>query len=524
MTILSIIWLHQIKESNAIVVDSLEQYNIKIEHAQTMRDATRFRQTNLLAMIVIKDAFELDDEIITFYENAHPYRKARQALFAMPMSEKERVYHKHIDQLTRISQPLSNQIVEMFREGYLNDNLSKTEIVKLINIVRETQTELFNTIDLFVELQKTEGLKVLNLSRQQFDNSIIWVTSVGFIALILTIIISRYIANYVLEKNQKLRSASEQMTIAYEKAEEATALKSEFLATMSHEIRTPLTAIIGFAETTLFSDQSKEQRLNSIQTIIRSGKHLLQVVNDILDLSKVEANKLEIEYVETAVIEMLTDIERIERPLAEEKLIDFSIKYIYPFPDKINSDQLRVKQILLNLCNNALKFTDAGHVTINVSYVDDEYLLFEVIDSGIGISKKQQDLIFQPYRQADSSTTRKFGGTGLGLSLSKLLAERMGGSLSVVSELGKGSQFKLSLPCHLLEDSKILTGDTGKVVSVEDKDITAPRALKGNVLLAEDNVDNQDLFSIYLNRIGVDVSIVENGKLAVEAVEKMILI
>ncbi len=517
MILLSVFWLMQIKSSNESVLELIKQYNIKIEHAYTMRDATRFRQANLLAMLAIQDPFELDKEIQRFYNYAYPYHMARKALFAMPMSEKERVFHKLMDEQTMESQPLSNRVVEMFANAE-----PKEKIVELINKVRVSQAELFRTIDSFVELQKNHGDDAYNYSRQQFDDGIFWVSLAGLITIFIAIFISRYVASYVTEKNTQLRLAGEDMEIAFVKAEEATILKSEFLATMSHEIRTPLTAIIGFAETSLFSEQTMEQRLNATQTIIRNGKHLLQIINDILDLSKVEANKLEIEYIETSLFDLLSDIENLERPATKEKEIDFSVNYIYPLPTKIKLDRLRVKQILLNLCNNAIKFTESGHVTINVScQCEHDALLFEVIDSGIGISKEQQDIIFQAYRQADSSTTRKFGGTGLGLSLSKLLAERMGGALTVVSKLGSGSQFNFYLPCERLPDTQILLAEENNTANVKtsNHNVVAD-VLSGNILLAEDNIDNQDLFSIFLRRIGVDVTIVENGNLALEAVEK----
>lgn len=516
MTMLAFVWLGQIKSTNESVLELVEAYDLKIENAYLMHNAIRTRQVLLLSMLVIDDPFELDDKIQEFYSIAKNYRQARQALRNLPMSQEEQEIHKLLRTQTFSAQPLTSRAAEMFRNGE-----SKGEIIKVINEASTYQYSLFQTLKQFIELQKSEDDVALNFSRKQFDDSVYWVSFFGLFAFFITVLVSHYVAKTVATKNQQLRLTSEDMTSAYKKAEEATVLKSEFLATMSHEIRTPLTAIIGFAETTLFSDQTMEQRLIAIQTIIRSGKHLLHIINDILDLSKVEANKLEIEYVETSLFGLLADIERLEGPSAEEKEISFSINYIYPLPSTIKVDQLRVKQILLNLCNNAIKFTESGHVIINVrTQSDGDGLLFEVNDSGIGISKEQQDVIFKPYRQADSSTTRKFGGTGLGLSLSSLLAKRMGGSLTVVSELGRGSQFEFYLPSEELPDVQIIFNDDSIPIH-HKKSINniSTNALSGHILLAEDNVDNQELLLIFLRRIGVDVTIVENGKLAIEAIE-----
>lgn len=514
MVLLSVFWLFKVKSSNDAVLDNIKEYDTKIKLAYLMRDATRSRQSNLLTMVVIDDPFELDAEINKFYAHAPVYRNARKVLFTMSMSNEERALHKLMDEQITIALPLSNQVVEMFANSEGKEN-----ILGVIDKVREAQAIFLATVDHFVELQTKYGEEAFASSRKQFDAVIVAVSLAGIIVIIIAFFISRYVENYVMKTNSQLRLVNEDMTNAYREAEAATESKSEFLATMSHEIRTPLTAIIGFAETTLFSDQTMEQRLGSINTIIRSGKHLLQLVNDILDLSKVEANKLEIEYSTVSPFELLAEIERMERPAAESKGLDFAFNYIFPLPSEVSIDQFRVKQILLNLCSNAIKFTDNGHVLVNVSSAENNQFFFEVIDSGIGISKEQKDYIFHAYHQADSSITRKFGGTGLGLSLSKVLAEHMEGRLSVKSELGRGSTFLFELPYKETKNTKKIfnineiskfktkaTIDSGGVVYC------------GEVLLAEDNKDNQNLMSVLLKRMGLEVSIVENGKEAVEAI------
>ena len=519
MTLLAFVWLSQIKNSNENVLDLIELYNKKIDYAHTMHNTISLRENLLLSMLVIDDPFEKDEKLQKFYSIALNYRKARDALQNLPMSEKEKELHALLDKQASISQPINNRAAEMFQSG-----ANKKDIFAAVHEASLYQDVLLQTLQKFVNFQKKQDQKAVTFSRKQFDDSVYWVSLFGFIAFIIAVLISRYVGRSVSDNNLALEEASKNMVDAYIKAEEATVIKSEFLATMSHEIRTPLTAIIGFAETILLRGQNEEQRKSATQTIIRSGKHLLQIINDILDLSKVEANKLEIESVGFSIFELLNDVDKLVRKGAEEKGLGFSINYIFPLPEVIKGDSLRLKQILINLCNNAIKFTDKGYIVINVSCnceTDNTGITFEVVDTGVGIKEEDQSFIFQAYRQADSSTTRKFGGTGLGLSLSKLLAEKMSGSLLLSSEFGKGSQFKLFIATEMSQDSNIVFDKEHLPIQIESKvDEMPTEYLSGNILLAEDNLDNQELLLIYLNRMGVNVTVVENGLLAIEAMNE----
>ncbi len=517
MTILAFVWLDKIQESNDTVLELIEQYDTKIEHAYVMRSAVLYRYNQLLSLLIIDDPFELDEKISEFYHAADIFRYARSALHEMPMSLQEIEIHKRLDEHTLIPQQYNVQIAEMFR-----DSAPKEEIIVLLKAAREGQAALLSVLDEFVALQKEKDEAAVNFSKKIFGDSIYWISLFGVIAFLISVAISRYVGRAVADKNEQLLLAGKEMARAYKKAEAAALVKSDFLATMSHEMRTPLTAIIGFAETTLFSEQTIEQRQNAIQTIIRSGKHLLQIINNILDLSKVEANKLNIEKVELMPFELLADVEILIRPSAEEKGLGFSINYMFPLPKIIINDPLRIKQILINLCNNAIKFTEEGYVLVNVSSnIENGTLLFEVADTGVGINEEQQKFIFDAYRQADSSTTRRFGGTGLGLSLSKELAENLGGSLKVESEPGEGSKFKLSLSFDTSGTTEIVF-DREHIPKFDDGKVKVKPSIRlsGHVLLAEDSKDNQDLFSIYLHRMGVEVTIVENGQLAINAVKE----
>ena len=517
MTILVFIWLDKIEKSNETVMDLIEQFDTKIGHAHTMRAMVSRRYNLLLSMLLMDDPFEIDETVTEFYDNAFKYRQARAALHALPMGEGERKLHKLIDDIS--AKPQKDNIIatEMFRAG-----TPRKEIEKVISRARSNQAQLLETLDRFVQLQKDKDESVVEYSREIFKESVFWISSMGIFAFLASILISRYVGEAVAVKNQQLMDAREEMEIAFKKAEEATVIKSEFLATMSHEIRTPLTSIIGFAETSLFENQSKEQRNSATRKIIRSGQHLLHIINDILDLSKIEANKLDVEHVELSLFELLSDIDNLVRPAAEEKGLGFSINYIFPLPEKIISDPLRIKQILINLCNNAIKFTEYGYVLINVSSDDAQNKLnFEVVDSGIGIAEEKLRTIFKAYQQADTSTSREYGGTGLGLSLSRQLAEYLNGDLTVKSQEKRGSQFIFSMLYEHVSGSDFVFDKEHVPKKYEMSDrVKSSGYLSGRVLLAEDNKNNQELLLLYLNRMGLDVTLVENGQLAVEAARK----
>ena len=321
-----------------------------------------------------------------------------------------------------------------------------------------------------------------------------------------------------LKKSQDdLEKRNEELMAAKDSAEKANNAKSSFLANMSHEIRTPLTAIIGFSESLLESDQSMSDRVDSIQTVIRSGKHLQQIINDILDLSKVEAEKLELEKIPLDLFELVADIHSLASLQADEKNLTCTLDYHFPLPDKIYCDPVRLKQILINLCSNAIKFTSEGGIRIEVTFnTETDYLFFKVIDTGIGISTEHQKRLFTAFSQGDASTTRKYGGTGLGLYLSRQLANMLGGDIQMDSTVNIGSCFTLQIPAGNCADRQLVDRMTPGNKDKREKDWIQPATLSGHILLAEDNADNQRLISLYLRRLGADVTIAENGKHAVD--------
>lgn len=314
---------------------------------------------------------------------------------------------------------------------------------------------------------------------------------------------------------QQLEKHNDELIAAKTAAEKASKAKSVFLANMSHEIRTPLTAIIGFSELILESDQTMQDRVDAIQIVIRNGKHLQQIINDILDLSKVEAEKLEIEHIDFSPFDILADIKALASLQANEKGLEFKVNYNFPLPDKVTSDPLRLKQILINLLSNATKFTDEGGIRLEVNYArQTQQMIFKVVDTGIGITQDKQGKIFDAFTQADASTTREYGGTGLGLHLSQQLAQMLGGDLTVESAKEVGSCFTLSIVVGVSESTKLVYQLEQRVVEQGLAVLNDKLKMTGRVLLAEDNPDNQRLISLYIHQIGAEVTVAENGRLA----------
>jgi len=320
------------------------------------------------------------------------------------------------------------------------------------------------------------------------------------------------------EQNSLLASQSRKLEEARDKALEANRAKSVFLANMSHEIRTPLTAIIGFSESLLGSSQSMQERISAINTINSSGRHLLHVIDEILDLSKIESGKLDVEPLKVSPVKLLQEICPLMRMQAEGRGLEFGVRYHYPIPELVTTDPTRLKQILFNLVSNAIKFTEHGHVRIEVRCDENrEKLIFEVVDTGIGMTPEQQDRLFTAFSQADTSTTRKYGGTGLGLTLSRTFANILGGSLGMESHAGRGSRLRLAISTGPLGDTPFYRHDGQLPAPAEPQETAmANIRLKGEILLAEDNPANQELFDLYIRKLGARATIVDNGAQAVD--------
>jgi signal transduction histidine kinase/DNA-binding NarL/FixJ family response regulator len=307
----------------------------------------------------------------------------------------------------------------------------------------------------------------------------------------------------------------------------ASLAKSAFLANMSHEIRTPMTAIIGYADMVLDSQQSESERRDSMLVIQRNAKHLAALIDDILDISKIEADRMTVEKIPCDLSQLILEVVSTIRIRAGEKKLNFNCVSSGPIPRLIATDPVRFRQVLVNVLGNAIKFTQQGDITLQVCCTprsDGSTIRLDVRDSGIGMTPEQIAKLFQPFTQADGSMTRRFGGTGLGLAISKRLANLLGGDIFVESTPGVGSLFTIQIQGGSLEGVEMLP-------SIEQAVTVAPTVqpparaqkeirLHGRVLLAEDGIDNQRLILTYLRRAGAEFVAVENGRQALERAQQ----
>ncbi|WP_337169851.1 ATP-binding protein [Gemmatimonas aurantiaca] len=365
-----------------------------------------------------------------------------------------------------------------------------------------------------------------------------WVMAAFFVAMLvgIALVVIEPAVRLLRRQHLAVTTRSVELEQARVQAEAANHSKSEFLANMSHEIRTPLTAILGHADLLheeAVSGGASSERLQALETIQRAGGHLLTVLNDILDISRIEAGRLDIEHVEAELPAMLLEVESLMRARAATKGLMLETRLSTEVPTRILVDPTRLRQILMNLTGNAVKFTDHGRVTIEAgveSSAGRNWFVVTIDDTGPGMSEEQATQLFQPFTQADGSVTRRHGGTGLGLIISRRLAALMGGDVRLIHTApGRGSRFELRLPLLAVPDAErtaeldstrqlsTVSGDArdGK----HDANRTNVPALRGRILLAEDGEDNQRLIALLLRVAGAEVTVVPNGRQALEALD-----
>lgn len=338
----------------------------------------------------------------------------------------------------------------------------------------------------------------------------------------LTLVRSVQVALRARRRQYVARELVKELQQSRDKADKASKSKSEFLANMSHEIRTPIGAILGFSELLKNANNTRNENLRYTRIVERNSHNLLRLIDDILDISKVEANRIVVEKTDFSLSEFLLDFGTLMDFKAKEKRIQFTLRVAGSIPERIVTDAGRLKQILSNIVGNAIKFTHVGDVEMCVCY-DQGYLTFQVKDTGVGVSSAQSEKLFQPFFQADTSTTRRFGGTGLGLVLSRRLSEVLGGDLILKeSAMDKGSTFVIRIKPGV-ELSVKMVDEIALVTSARATMVRRPlRSLQNlKVLLVEDSPDNQTLFNLYLRATGAELDIVGDGKRGVErALEK----
>jgi signal transduction histidine kinase/CheY-like chemotaxis protein len=316
---------------------------------------------------------------------------------------------------------------------------------------------------------------------------------------------------YIVQQNEtlvrlhnELKEQAKELERQKEKAEESTQIKSQFLASMSHELRTPMNSILGLTELILEKANLETKNKERLEVVLSSGKRLMNLINDILDLSKIEAGKMEIRYEDVILDEIIDEVSVSITPLVNKKGIGFQIKRNIDTRTLISTDRGKVIQVLINLLGNAVKFTDEGNISLGIS-AQNENLVFDVTDTGIGISEEDKKLIFDEFRQADGSTTRKYGGTGLGLAISKKLCDLLGGSITVKSKLNEGSTFTFTIPLKYVE-----TKPTEFQNKINIRSLIKNR--KNPILVIDDDEEVRYTIGQYLLTKGYEVLFAEDGK------------
>lgn len=322
---------------------------------------------------------------------------------------------------------------------------------------------------------------------------------------------------------QKAVETERRLTEAKRVLEETSRFKTQFLANMSHEIRTPIGAILGFVELLMAPDQTEAERREWVGRIRHNGRHLLRLINDILNLTKVESGKLEIQIEEVDLPRLLNEIEATMMWSALDKNIRLQVGLVSPVPAKILTDPTRLQQIIINVVGNAIKFTHKGTVSLDARYdSENEVLAFEIRDTGIGISPEHASKLFQPFTQADASLSRRYGGTGLGLALSRRIAQLLEGDLELVdSQPGHGSHFRIWMRAKIPPDTPLYSTIDSRSARKEKYIEPAYKALTLNgarILVIDDSPDNQVLLSRMLGSSGANVTVAENGEKALQIV------
>ncbi|WP_339688255.1 ammonium transporter [Gimesia maris] len=406
--------------------------------------------------------------------------------------------------------------------GYYNHEAIGKSIDLLIPPLHQKIQHKYSSGELNPQLVRAIGSRQ-EIVAQRNDGS----TFPAELAVSSVLLADREIFTGIIQDISERKDYERSLNEARKRAEAASEAKSEFLANMSHEIRTPMTAILGFTDI-LLNNLRKKEDIESANIVKRNGEYLIGIINDILDLSKIEARKLELEQVRVNTIELIRDIVALMQIKADLKELELVVSFDNPIPETIVTDPTRLRQILINLLGNAIKFTDSGYVELRTRtiHLEDGFaqLQFDVIDTGIGISETALAQIYQPFTQADSSTTRKYGGTGLGLAISKRLSEMLGGRIHVTSTIGSGSTFTISVNTGSLEGVRLQQVDQNSVNSTatecsqELSDHIGKTISSSRVLVVEDGLDNQRLISFLLKKEGMHVDLADNGQLGYDQI------
>ena len=437
-----------------------KEHNIKSALMMTIRHGIYERQVSLRNIMLMDDPFERDEGKTIFNSHAVDIVQARYKFSKMQLSEVEKKLLEEINKAMALAYRAQIQVID--ESIYGNKITTKKELVKAFN----SQKIFIGKLKKMIMLQKQASKKAVMDAEQSYreaktsvyilgGSSLLFGLFVAIFIIRLTESQARNVKSAVLESEkshqlleERVHQRTKELSKARDEALISNKTKDEFLATMSHELRTPLNIILGYSEllADLAEEEGNKNLIPDLNRIENAGQHLLTLINSLLDISKVEDGKLEMHAIDFDVEALIKEIEASAKPLALENNNVFDVKCMHDI-GMMYSDNVRIRQILLNIISNAAKFTKNGTITLDVSKdIKSEEITFEIKDTGIGISEKYIDDIFGKFTQQDSSTTRKYGGSGLGLSISKKFSNKLNGDIVVSSKEGKGSVFTLKLP------------------------------------------------------------------------------
>lgn len=440
LVVLTLIWLSSAEQINGKMEAIVNKHNVKTELISTMRDIARTRAISLHRMAIMEDPFDRDDEYIKFYSQVGNFIHAREKLLQLLTDEQEIKAWDEARIFIINGQKSQEKVINLI----VNERLQEANEALLREVI-PSQNKVIKQLTVMLDLQRNATNKAVEEARQAYKRTHTLTLSLGAAAVILGFLIAIFVIR---------RTSMAEITLlrAHEAALEASHLKSEFLAKMSHELRTPLNAVIGYSE--MLEEEAKDSGQNQfipdLQKIRTAGKHLLMLINDVLDLSKIESGRLELHCQNFDIHAMIDEIVVTIEPLVIKNKNTLQV-ICDPNIGTMYADEMRIRQSLFNLLNNSCKFTENGTVTLNVARKNisgTSWVNFCVTDTGIGMSQDQLNKIFQAFTQGDSSISYRFGGTGLGLAISKRFCELMGGDINVNSQPGVGSAFTIQIPAH----------------------------------------------------------------------------